>query len=225
MIAQRFRPIGWVIGVAIAIMLLYVVQLQVANERGKLKEVDQQIALLRKDIRRLNTEFETRASMRQLERWNGDVAELALSAPQARQYLAGESDISDIGDDRFEGHGVAPPPAMVMAATNEPEAAQDVSAPAAVVQTAALPVSKARQTVKDMTPVLIDKSKPVPQLSARDRAAQREIAGRPALAVAQAKVVKVAQVQKKKSLLGEKLSADLDRAARKETAPKAKERP
>jgi hypothetical protein len=87
MITQRFRPIGWVVGIAVAIMLLYVIQLQVANERGKLNEVDTQIAMLRKDIRRLNTEFNTRASMRQLERWNSADDQLALAAPQARQFV------------------------------------------------------------------------------------------------------------------------------------------
>ena len=116
MIAQRFRPIYWVLGVALAILLLYGIQLQVANERGKLESVEEDIATVRKDIRRLQTEFKTRASMRQLERWNGDEPSLALSAPQARQYLASEEGISSLNDGRFEGDSYAPPPPMVMAA-------------------------------------------------------------------------------------------------------------
>jgi len=85
MIAQRLRPIGWVAAVATAAVSLYLVSLRVAAERGALEDVDRQILLTRSDIRRLQTELGTRASMRQLERWNGDV--LSLSAPTAAQYM------------------------------------------------------------------------------------------------------------------------------------------
>lgn len=85
MIAHRLRPIGWVAAVATAAVSLYLVSLRVAAERGALEEVDRQILIARSDIRRLQTELGARASLRQLERWNGDV--LALSAPTAAQYL------------------------------------------------------------------------------------------------------------------------------------------
>jgi len=168
MIAQRFKPIGWVVGVAVAILLLYVIQLQVANERGKLKNVDTEIALVRKDIRRLQTEFQTRASMRQLERWNGTDQSLALSAPQARQYLRGEDSISDLGEAHFKGTGSAPPPAAVMASI-----ASDVPPPlpAQTVQVTA-PIAGARPK---SAPVIVDKAKPVTLLSSRDREAQRAL--------------------------------------------------
>ena len=81
MIAQRFRPVGWVAGIALAATALYLVSLQVANERGRLEEIDRKIAHTSREIRQLQTEMGTRASLRQLERWNGEV--LALSAPQA----------------------------------------------------------------------------------------------------------------------------------------------
>jgi hypothetical protein len=113
MIAQRFRPVGWVAGVALAATALYLVSLQVANERGRLEEIDRQIAATKREIRQLQTEMGTRASLRQLERWNGEV--LALSAPQAGQYLINEAAL-----DTFDGNDVgrkpsAPPPVMVAA--------------------------------------------------------------------------------------------------------------
>ena len=71
MIAQRFKAVGWVAMVAIAATLLYLISLQVAVERGKLEAVEKQIAAAQREVRQLQTEMGTRASMRQLERWNG----------------------------------------------------------------------------------------------------------------------------------------------------------
>ena len=85
MIAQRFRPVGWVIGIAAAACILYMISLQVATQRGRLEEIDRKIAMTKRDIRQLQTELGTRASLRQLERWNSNV--LSLSAPKANQYL------------------------------------------------------------------------------------------------------------------------------------------
>jgi hypothetical protein len=214
MITQRFRPIGWVVGIAAAIMLLYVIQLRVANERGKLNEVDAEIAILRKDIRRLNTEFNTRASMRQLERWNGADEQLALATPQARQFVASEDAISEIGAERFEGHGVAPPPAMMQASVSHAPEATTVSEP--VVQTAGLaPVVKSQTAAKPAPSMLEDKSKPEPRLTAHDRQAQRELSGRPAVHLSSLKTEKLASVTKK-SLLDNSTMKLIDKGAKAE---------
>jgi hypothetical protein len=110
MIAQRFRPVAWVAGVATAATMLYMISAQVAAERGRLEAIDQQIADTRDQIRQLQTEMGSRASLRQLERWNGEV--LALSAPSARQYVNGEDGISAISSSNLGAEGVAPPPVM-----------------------------------------------------------------------------------------------------------------
>jgi hypothetical protein len=94
MIAQRLRPLGWIAAVALAAIVFYLVSLRVAAERGALEAVDRQILVAQNDIRRLQTEFGTRASLRQLERWNGDV--LALTAPTASQYLDGEMALASL---------------------------------------------------------------------------------------------------------------------------------
>ena len=114
MIAQRFRPVGWVAGIALAATALYLVSLQVATERGRLEAIDRKIASTKREIRQLQTEMGTRASLRQLERWNGEV--LSLSAPQANQYLSGEAALASLDDAKIGRSPAAPPPVMVATA-------------------------------------------------------------------------------------------------------------
>ena len=124
MIAQRFRSLAWVAGVALAATLLYIISLQVATERGRLDSINRQISQTNRDIRQLQTEMGTRASLRQLERWNGDV--LALSSPEASQYLEGEQSISKIDRSLLGDANAAPPP--VMAAVMMPDAEPVIAA-------------------------------------------------------------------------------------------------
>ncbi|WP_414901857.1 colicin transporter [Sphingomonas flavalba] len=84
MIAHRLRPIGWILAVAVAALVLYLISSRVAAERGRLDAVNAEISRVNGDIRHLQTELAARGSLRQLERWNGEV--LALSAPSAEQY-------------------------------------------------------------------------------------------------------------------------------------------
>ena len=120
MIAQRFRPVGWVAGVAAAACALYLVSLQVASERGRLEELDRKIAATKRDIRQLQTELNTRASLRQLERWNGEV--LALSAPAAGQYLKDENALARFDKAGLSGAPAGPTPVMMAVLTPEAEA-------------------------------------------------------------------------------------------------------
>jgi hypothetical protein len=88
MIATRFRSVGWVICVAIAALGCYLISLKVAAERAEVTRTERRLLSAREDIRSLQTELNTRSRLVQLERWNADV--LALTAPKAHQYLAGE---------------------------------------------------------------------------------------------------------------------------------------
>lgn len=119
MIAQRFRPVGWVAGIAAAACVLYLISLQVATQRGRLEEIDRKIAMTKRDIRQLQTELGTRASLRQLERWNSDV--LALSAPQANQYLRGEEALATLDRSGIGDTPSAPPPVMMAVMTQQPK--------------------------------------------------------------------------------------------------------
>lgn len=118
MIAQRFRAIGWVAIVAAAVCILYLISLQVAVERGKLEAVEAQIGVAERELRQLQTEMGTRASLRQLERWNGDV--LALSAPKASQFVNSGAQLVALNLDDARGTPNAPPPAMASIAVPAP---------------------------------------------------------------------------------------------------------
>lgn len=115
MIAHKFRPVVWVVGCAFAATALYTVSLGVASERTRMEDLDQQIAMTQRDIRQLQTEMGTRASLRQLERWN--VEALALSAPKAGQFRATESALKSIDGGTLPADGFTPPPVMVAAAS------------------------------------------------------------------------------------------------------------
>lgn len=86
--AYRFRGLGWFVTGVIVVLGFYLVSLQVAAERKKVDDVNRDIARAERDIRSLETEFNTRANLAQLERWNGDV--LALAAPTPTQFLPDE---------------------------------------------------------------------------------------------------------------------------------------
>lgn len=92
MAVYGFRGLGWLLCVAVVAPACYMVNSHGAAERAKLKATQVAIIEAQKDIRGLETEFDTRANMAQIERWNGDV--LAMNAPQPQQYLASASGLA-----------------------------------------------------------------------------------------------------------------------------------
>ncbi|MEG8013934.1 hypothetical protein [Sphingomonas sp. 22R3R2A-7] len=139
--AYRLKGVGWFGGCVAVVLGFYLVSLQVAAERKKLEAVNGQIRFAERDIRALETEFDTRANLVQLERWNGDT--LALSAPTAGQFVASRSalaalDVNQIGNrGTIQTAQLLVPSMPVIAPVAAP-----VAAPAAVtnvgVQTAAV---------------------------------------------------------------------------------------
>ncbi|RJF90523.1 hypothetical protein [Sphingomonas cavernae] len=128
MIANRFKSVGRVLGGAVAAMALYLITSQVAAERTELERVNRQILSAKKDIRRLQTELATRANLRQLERWNGEV--LALTTPDADQFLSGEVQLASL-----DRSGITPgpryaPTTMVTAMVSIPDEVLPAAAPA-----------------------------------------------------------------------------------------------
>ena len=144
--AYRLKGIGWFGGCVVVVLGFYLVSLQVAGERNKLDRVNARITTAERDIRALETEFDTRANLVQLERWNGDT--LALAAPTAGQYVADETALAAY-DVSAPGSGVevrsaallvpSGAPAMVttQAAMTLVAATAPVPSPAPAVQTAA----------------------------------------------------------------------------------------
>ena len=94
MIARGFRSVGWVAGIAATALGCYMVNLKVASERAALEDVETRIVLAQRDIRLLQTEIGTRGRLAQLEKWNVKV--LALSAPQANQFLEGSFQLATL---------------------------------------------------------------------------------------------------------------------------------
>lgn len=91
---RGFREVGWVAAVAGTALGCYMVSLKVASERAALEQVENRIVLAQRDIRVLQTEIGTRGRLEQLESWNVKV--LALSAPQAQQFLEGEFQLATL---------------------------------------------------------------------------------------------------------------------------------
>ena len=92
--AYRLKGLGWFGGVVIVSLGFYLVSLQVAAERKHLDQVNAKINAAERDIRALETEFDVRANLAQLERWNGDT--LALVAPTAGQFVGSETALAAI---------------------------------------------------------------------------------------------------------------------------------
>ncbi len=99
-----FGTLGKLVMLGVMAPGFYLVISQGAAERARVEAVERSIVAARKDIRELETEFDTRANMAQLERWNGDV--LALAAPRAEQYVGGETQLASLPG-RTEGGNVA----------------------------------------------------------------------------------------------------------------------
>jgi hypothetical protein len=147
----RLKGLGWLAIAVIVALGFYLVSLQVSVERKKLEQVNREIATARNDIRSLQTEFQTRANLAQLERWNGEV--LALTAPTAAQYMPSGQALAALGSGEMPGGAevqmaslviptlpVAPPPPDA-APTPAPAEAR---APAQPVMTAAAAPAPAR---------------------------------------------------------------------------------
>jgi hypothetical protein len=103
----------------------------------------------------------TRASLRQLERWNGEV--LALAAPSAGQFRATEAALRTIDGSALPADGFAPPPVMVAAVTRTAPVAQgEATAQAApTAKPAAVRVAAATVIERDITVPSSSATKPV----------------------------------------------------------------
>ncbi|MBJ6120628.1 hypothetical protein [Sphingomonas mollis] len=153
--AYRLRGIGWFGGCVAIVLGFYLVSLQVAGERKKLEQVNRRITVAERDIRALETEFDTRANLAQLEKWNGDT--LALSAPTAGQFVSDEAQLASLDVTAPMGGatvrtaalvvpaGAAPaqPAAMTLVAANTPP---PVAAPAVQRAIATVAIAPTRST-------------------------------------------------------------------------------
>ncbi len=167
MIAKRFQSFQRLAAGTCAVMVLYMITSQVASERTDLERVDRQILSARKDIRQLQTELGTRASLRQLERWNGEV--LALTTPDVDQFVGSERALATL-----DRSGIVPgpryaPSAVLMAMTSTPTsvaATGSTPAPTAIVAPVASDAVGRPAAVTERRALIAEASKPQPVLAA-----------------------------------------------------------
>ncbi|MFL9841398.1 hypothetical protein ABS767_10525 [Sphingomonas sp. ST-64] len=103
MAIKALNGFGWFLTGVVVAPACYLVSSQVAAERSKVEAVERAIVKARKDIRGLETEFDTRANLAQLERWNGEV--MRYTAPTPRQFLASDTELAGLRP--MEGDGMA----------------------------------------------------------------------------------------------------------------------
>ncbi|GAA0668578.1 hypothetical protein FHT00_000328 [Sphingomonas insulae] len=203
--AYRLKGIGWFGGCVAIVLGFYLVSLQVAAERKKLEGMDRKIDAAQRDIRALETEFETRANLAQLEKWNGET--LALAAPVAGQFVTDETALASLDVTQV---GIGQPgvqtaalvvPSLATAAIPAPTAAP-AATPAVVQVAAAMPTAK-RAVIKVAA---IEKSAPM--------LAKLNEAARATAAVAKVRPQAVAMLDRK--LLSDTTLGDILSSARAE---------
>ncbi len=191
-VVSRFRWFGWFVLCVGVILACYLMSSRVAAERTRLGQIESAIASTERDIKALETEFDTRASFDQLQRWNGDT--LKLSAPTAAQYVKDDAQLADLN---WDGRGGDSQEAVIPSAPN-------AAAPAP--QTASVE-SKAPAPAAAPAPVKAAVAMVAAPVSPRIQPAS-------AKAPAKAKPAAIAMLDRK--LLSDATLSDLSRGARSE---------
>ncbi|WP_066588946.1 hypothetical protein [Sphingomonas pruni] len=142
-VAHRFRWFGWFVLCVSVILGCYLMSSRVAAERNKLAAIESSIARTQRDITALETEFDTRASFAQLQRWNGDT--LKLSAPTAAQYIRSDAELAQVD---FNAPTPNAGPQIQTAAAVIPSAPV-VPADAAIAATPSAPAAAVPAKIKD----------------------------------------------------------------------------
>lgn len=130
---KRLKTIGWIALIFIVAIALYPLSLSVATLRSDLTRTEREILRTRAEIRYLETEFATRASLTQLAMWND--LEYGYEAPSAAQYLDGERELANLGDDMRQLDKPVRVAAMTIKPQAEPEAIKPSELAANTVKT------------------------------------------------------------------------------------------
>ena len=213
--AYRLKGIGWLIGLVAVALGFYLISLQVAAERKKLDDVTGRITEARRDIRALETEFDTRANLRQLERWNGDT--LALVAPTAAQFVADDTALASL-DPNGPGQPEMRTAALVVPALGMPAPVQTADAlPETTPPPAAPVVAPAVQRVATVPPMpTMQRAALTVAPTGRSAPAMARLAEAARGAVAVAKVRPQAVAMLDRQLLSDTTFGDIMSGARRE---------
>lgn len=108
---SRLRQIGWFAVLAACMGLFFVLSFSVHAVKSEVLLAEREIIALQRETVILETEFEARASQRQLADWNA--VDFGYEAPRADQYLENERQLAALGSPRAPG---APSPIRVAVA-------------------------------------------------------------------------------------------------------------
>ncbi len=120
---SQMRSLGWAAVLAVCAALFVLLSLRVHAVKSEVLLAERQIIALKRESLLLETEFETRASQRQLVEWNA--VEFGFAAPRADQFLDGERQLASLGQPRVPGA-----PAQIRLARADAAGAADQAPPA-----------------------------------------------------------------------------------------------
>lgn len=138
MAIKALNGLGWYAAGLIVAPGCYLVSSMVAAERTRVEAVERAIAKAHKDIRGLETEFDTRANLAQLERWNGEV--MRYTAPTPQQFLASDTALASMR--ALETEGVAERYAAMVVPEGVPDVVAGTPRTASDAAPAAPPAAK-----------------------------------------------------------------------------------
>lgn len=118
------RSLGWMAVLTICAAAVIILGLKVHAVKSEVLLAEREILLLKRETLLLETEFETRASQRQLAAWNA--VEFGYEAPRANQFLDGERQLASLGQRRGPD---APAPIMLARADVDGGSAPAEAAP------------------------------------------------------------------------------------------------
>jgi hypothetical protein len=95
---SQARSLGWVAVLAICFALVTALSFKVHAVKSQVLLAERQLISLKRETMLLETEFQTRASQRQLAAWNS--VEFGYAAPRAGQFLDGERQLASLGQQR-----------------------------------------------------------------------------------------------------------------------------
>jgi len=121
MTSTQARSLGWAAVLAICFAAVVVLSFKVHAVRSEVLLAERQLIALQRETLLLETEFETRASQRQLAEWNA--VEFGYEAPRAGQFLDGERQLASLGEVR--GPDAPAPIRLASADAGETAAATD----------------------------------------------------------------------------------------------------
>lgn len=150
MAIKALNGLGWYAAGLIVAPGCYLVSSMVAAERTRVEAVERAIATAHKDIRQLETEFDTRANLAQLERWNGEV--MRYTAPTPQQFLASDTQLTSLR--ALEGDGLAERYAAMVVPEGVPDAVAGTPKTASDAVAAVAPAAVKAVTEKAEKPVV-----------------------------------------------------------------------